>query len=176
MRKVFMFLAALFLAAAPAKAQSDYPSSEIFGGYAYMSSDTGFDRENMHGWGVSFAGNVSEKWGFVAEFSGLYGETQFIATDLDHNVTTFMFGPRYSGRSGAATGFAHVLVGGARIRIENTSATKLALAVGGGVDVNVSDNIAIRAVQADYLPIRSFFDGWTHNLRLQTGVVIKLGQ
>lgn len=44
--------------------------------------------------------------------------------------------------------------------------------VDGGVDINVSKRIVIRAIQADSLPI--FSEGEVfHNLRISAGVVLK---
>jgi hypothetical protein len=180
MRKLTLLLAALFLAALPAKAQSSYPSTEIFGGYSYLSSEF-LERENLHGFGVSFAGNLSENWGFVAETSFHFGKTTiedpfFGQIDLDFKKYLFLFGPRFSKRSDAATAFAHVLVGGAKAKVEDVSGnTRFALAVGGGVDINAGKNFALRAFQIDYIPERSTGQ-WTQNFRAQVGIVFKFGQ
>lgn len=180
MKKLILLSAVLLLASVPAKAQSSHPSTEIFGGYAYASTEL-ITRRNTHGFGVSFAGNLSENWGFVAETSGHYGKEVFnipIIGDVDVNFNKylFLFGPRYSKRGRAATAFGHVLVGGARAKLEDQDGgTGLAVAVGGGVDVNVSKNIAVRVFQVDYVPERSLGD-WTQTFRAQIGIVLKLGQ
>ncbi len=132
----------------------------------------------LHGWGFSAAYNLGPKWGLVSEFSGHYGSASLPLTSftIDLRKYTYLFGPRFSARSDKATGFAHVLLGGASSRIEGTdTGSGFALALGGGVDVNVGKSVAIRVVQADYLPDRSF-GSWTHNFRLQTGIVFKFGQ
>src|SRR4051812_44556436 len=119
MRKLILLVAVLFLAALPTRAQSSYPSTEIFGGYSYLNSKF-IDRENLHGFGVSFAGNLSENWGLVAETSFHFGKARIIddpilgTFDLDFNKYLFLFGPRFSKRGNAGTAFAHVLLGGAR--------------------------------------------------------------
>src|ERR1051325_10457213 len=80
MRKLIMLAAMLFIAAIPARAQGNYPVAEIFGGYSYLSFDTGgvsngdiedfFDnREGFHGVGFSVAGNFSKHFGIVGDFS-----------------------------------------------------------------------------------------------------------
>lgn len=52
------------------------------------------------------------------------------------------------------------------------SQSKFAFALGGGLDVNVSDRIAVRVVHADYLRTR-FLDERQNILRLSFGVVLK---
>ncbi|HVF90942.1 MAG TPA: outer membrane beta-barrel protein [Blastocatellia bacterium] len=175
MRKMLMFAAVILAAAISVRAQDGYPTNEIFGGYSYLSSETGFDRDSLHGWGLGFSVNPSSRWGVIAEFSGHYGKTELSGSKFDISTTTFLFGPRVSARGKTATAFGHVLLGGAKSRFEGSSLnTRFAMAVGGGVDVNLSRRFALRAVQADYLPIRA--DGeWQHNLRLQSGLVFRFG-
>jgi opacity protein-like surface antigen len=172
MRKLLMLVAVLFVAAIPASAQDDYPSAEIFGGYAYLNADALGDRESFHGWGLSFAGNLGPRFGLVGEFSGHYGEVNIAAVDLDVSAYTYLFGPRVSARSDKATVFGHILVGGATVKVEGISGTDFAMAIGGGVDVNASKNFAVR-FQVDYLPV--FADDTSHNFRFMTGIVFKVG-
>ncbi len=169
MRKLLLLVAVLFISALPASAQ-DYPSAEIFGGYAYVSADVVLDRENLHGFGLGFAGNLGPRFGLVAEFGGYYGQ---LADVVDLSAYTYLFGPRVYARGEAATGFAHILLGGATVKVEDISDTDFALAVGGGVDVNAGKSIAVR-FQADYIPV--FATGETlHNFRFMTGIVFKIG-
>lgn len=180
MKKLILLSAVLFLTSVQAKAQSSYPSTEIFGGYSYASTEL-ITRRNTHGFGASFAGNLSENWGFVGEISGHYGKEDFNVpflgdVELNFNKFIFLAGPRYSKRSNAATAFAHVLVGGARAKVESQEGgTGLAVAVGGGVDVNVSKSFAVRAFQVDYIPERSLGQ-WSQTFRAQFGIVFKFGQ
>jgi hypothetical protein len=172
-----MFSAVLFVVSIPAGAQTqDYPTAEVFGGYSYLNTKF-VDRESLHGWGFSAAYNLGPKWGLVSEFSGHYGNADLgIFGKVDLTKYTFLFGPRFSARSDAATAFGHVLLGGANSKVEGVNTgTGFALALGGGVDVNIGKSVAIRVVQFDYLPDRSFGD-WTHNARVQTGIVFKFGQ
>lgn len=177
MRRLIMFAAAALLALSiPVGAQDDYPTNEIFGGYSFLSSEVGFDRDSRHGWGVSFSFNPSSRWGLITDISGHYGTTRVLDTEFDISTTTFLFGPRVSARGKSATAFGHALLGGAGSKIEGSSlGTKFAMALGGGVDINLSRRFAFRPLQADYLPIRSNGE-WLHNVRLQTGIVIKFGQ
>ena len=179
MRRLILFVGVLMGAAIPAQAQSSYPTTEIFGGYSYLSAEpAGGERTGMHGWGFSFAGNFGSRWGGVAEFSGHYGDAEFSdptgTITFDASVYTFLFGPRISARSGAGTAFGHILVGGANLRIGGGSRTDFAMAVGGGIDVNAGDHIAIRVAQVDYLPNR-LGGQWNSDVRFQAGLVLKLG-
>ena len=136
MRRFFLPAAVLLVASIPAKAQ-DHPSFEIFGGYSYLNT-TLFDnpRNSLHGWGVSVAGNLSPKWGLVAEFSGHNGQPRLpgatFRTDL--KKYTYLFGPRFSARTDKATAFGHVLVGGATSKVNGVSrGPGFALGLGGGL-------------------------------------------
>jgi opacity protein-like surface antigen len=195
MKRLLMFLAVMLLAAIPASAQSDYPSAEIFGGYSYLSADTGavedediedfFDnREGVHGVGFSVAANLSRNFGVVGDFSYHWRNLdQFGIGDIKLSTLFFLFGPRVYARSDRVTGFAHALVGGVRAKADfnfpgfsaSESQTDFAMGFGGGVDVNITSGLAVRLFQADYIPVRS--DGrWLHNLRAQVGLTLKLGQ
>lgn len=173
MRKLLMLTAVIFVVSLPAKAQSqDYPNAEVFAGYSYLNTKF-VDRDSLHGWGFSIAYNLSPQWGLVSEFSGHYGNASFLGTSVDLKKHTFLFGPRFSARSDSATAFGHVLLGGANSKISGIdTGTGFALAVGGGVDVNVGKKFAVRLMQVDYLPERSF-GSWTQNFRAQAGVVFK---
>ena len=198
MRKFILPLAVLFLAAIPAKAQDEYPTVEIFGGYSYLSVDVGADfedddfdideREGFHGFGISIAGNISKSFGIVGDFSYNRKSISDIAGfDANANITLFLFGPRFTARGDKVDGFVHALVGGARQRItievpgEDFNAiteTDLALGFGGGVDIKANDILAVRLFQLDYIPIRSedpftTDKRWTHNFRFQIGAVFR---
>lgn len=190
MRKLFMFLAVLLLAASSTQAQESYPKVEIYGGYSFLNSNQFPDRENLNspGFGASIAGNVTKNFGLVAEVSGNYGQATLpglvpgvTVPEFDTDVHTFLFGPRVTSRSTGFDVFGHVLFGGARTKVERfESDTDFAMAVGGGLDINVSKPIAVRIFQVDYLPIKSdrnLFrnEDWSHNVRFQIGVVFRFG-
>jgi opacity protein-like surface antigen len=193
LKKLTMLAAVLMAAAAPSYAQGAYPTAEIFGGYSYLniegSDELNVDRQGLHGFGVSAAGNLTRHFGIVADFSyNLKNNIEVGAFDVDVRAFYYLFGPRFSARTDTATVFGHVLVGGVRARTDvflrgSTFAEEtdndLALGVGGGVDLNANRSIAIRVFQVDYLPTRTtdvFGDKkWTNNFRAQAGIVIKFG-
>jgi opacity protein-like surface antigen len=106
---------------------------------------------------------------------------------LDSRAHTFLFGPRLSFRQNPrVTPFAHALVGGTRASVRGTipttvgnitaevNETAFSATFGGGLDVKLTDGLAWRVIQADYLLTR--FDGSTqNNARFSTGLVLRFG-
>jgi len=173
-----------------AMAQSDFPKAEVFGGYSYFRANPlGM---NLHGWNASVTGNVTRYFGIEGDFSGHYGSPNvygFTVPFVDVHSHAFMGGPKLSFRGGSATAFAHFLIGGANAGTSafnvSVSNTALAAAIGGGVDLNMNESIAIRVIQADYLMTRHdtspqvFMSGFKerqNNFRFSAGIVFKLGK
>lgn len=184
MRKLF-FLAALMLVL-PLMAQAqDAPKAEIFGGYSYLRADDDDDGLDLHGWNASAAINFAKWAGIVADFSGHYGDFTYApGLKADSSAYLFLVGPRFTYRKHKVLEpFGHVLLGAARSHVTTfTTLGKLkvndsafALAVGGGLDAKVHDNLAIRLFQTDYVLTR-FNDDSQHNFRLSTGLVLRLGE
>jgi len=192
MKKLLFISGVILLCTAPARAQSDYPKAEVFGGYSYFSADIKisdpFDtsgdpffqqREGFHGFAVSGAANLSRSFGVVADFSYHRKEFEVFGPNIRFTTFNFLFGPRVTARGHRVEAFAHGLVGGVRREIQDVgSSVDFALGAGGGVDVKVARNVAIRLFQADYIPFRDRdpFTGdkeWRHNLRVSTGVTFR---
>lgn len=170
MRKVLLIVVSTLVFSFAAAAQ-DTPAAEFFGGYSYARVDASPASDiNLHGWNASLAGNVNRWLGFVGDFSGHYGSP----SGVDVNNHTFMFGPRVTGRSETATPFVHALFGGARASALGSSETAFAMALGGGVDINASERVAVRIIQADYVMTR-FSSVTQNNIRLSFGIVFKVG-
>jgi opacity protein-like surface antigen len=168
-------------------AAENTPKAEAFGGYSYFrASDP--TTINLNGWNASITGNLTSWFGVVGDFSGHYGSPSIFGFGVpltDANQYSYLFGPRLSYRgSDRFTPFGHFLVGVSRASAGTSrgfrgfdaslSDTALAAALGGGVDIKMTDSIAIRAVQADYLMTR-FLDDRQDNLRLSFGVVFRFG-
>lgn len=182
MRK-FMWLLALGLFLALPGSGQDTPKLEIFSGGGFARADVGGADLNLYGWNGAVTENLNSWFGGTADFSGFYGrQTQPGTPPVEVNVSahTFMFGPRFTFRkAGAFTPFAHALLGGIRasqgyIGISQ-DATKFAAAFGGGIDIKVHKNVAIRVVQAEYL-VTPFFGLRQDNIRLTAGVVLRFGK
>ena len=193
MRKFFLIAGfALLLFPLTAFGQST-PKVELFGGYSYLRADgDGDPASNLHGWNASIAGNVNHWLGLVADFSGHYGsETVTVGSargNVDGRFHSFLFGPRVSARKNdKVTPFFHALFGASHAKANGTftsgastinvsdSDSAFAMALGGGMDVKLSDAVAVRLIQADYLMTR--FGGSTqNNARLSFGLVLRLGK
>ena len=169
MKRLLIISAVLLLLTVPAWGQ-DYPRMEVFGGFSYLNSDAG-TRENFFGWQASISANFNENVGFTLDSGGQY-KSVFGITVQGYE---FLLGPRYIVRGERFTGFAHALVGLEYVRVSGFSDTAFAMGFGGGMDVNASDRIAIRAFQLDYIPVRSS-GVWSHDARVGAGIVFKFMQ
>lgn len=177
MKKIVIVLCLVMAASLSAAAQEETPKVEVFGGYSYAGSNT-------HGWDASIAGNVNKWFGLVGDFSGQYTNTKEVDFREKIRTHSFLFGPQLSVRKNKrVTPFVRALFGVAYI---DTNATEegqtflfndksFSMALGGGLDVRVSRNVAVRAFQADY--VRTKFFGQTQNKgRLSFGIVFRIGQ
>ena len=169
-------LISLMLLSLLAQAQ-ETPKAELFGGYSYAGTGSnGFD--------ASVAGNLNNWFGLVADFSGQY--SRFDDQGLTEKIRnhSFLFGPQFSlRRSKRVVPFVHALFGVSHLKTETNefgpllsfSDTTFGMALGGGLDVGVSDHLAIRVFQADYLRT-SFFDSTQSKGRISVGIVLRLGR
>lgn len=190
-RLLFLFSAPLLLAVS-VHAQSDYPKAEVYAGYSHFSFDvhvnnpfdTGSNpfieqREGLHGVGFSGAANLTKNFGLVADFSYHKKEFEVFGPNIKFSTFNFLFGPRFTARGKRFEGFAHALVGGIQRKVEGfDSQVDFALGAGGGVDVKVGKNFAIRLAQVDYIPFRDrdLFTGekeWRNNVRVGAGVTFR---
>ena len=87
------------------------------------------------------------------------------------------FGPRINlGRRSKATPFAHILFGAGRTIVDSPQ-NAFAMSAGGGVDFKVSEQFAIRPLQAEYF-LTKFTDGASNrqnDFRYSAGVVFRFG-
>ncbi len=186
-KRAVLMVCLLFTLASAASAQ-EYPKGEIFGGYSYLRLNDSF---NFNGWQASVTGNVSPWFGVEADVSGHYGSTlssilpflPFLSVPTsflpgwDVNVHSFQFGPKVSIRkSYTAVPFVHFLAGVSRIRTSypffSTQYTDFSMSAGGGLDLRLTDTLAIRAAQADYL-MTTFGGRRSNNVRFSFGIVYR---
>ena len=173
--KILYSIAIVFVLSHAAKAQ-DVPKAEVLGAYSWAGG-------NFHGWNTSVAGNITKRFGIVADFSGHYGSDRDGPLLIHQDAHSFLFGPRFSFRGTRLTPFVYGLVGATRFHESaiisgqklSHSDTGFSSALGGGLDVKVNDRVAIRAFQLDYF--RPNFFGEAHNRgRLAVGVVLHVGK
>lgn len=182
MRKLLL-VAMLLLGFSVMAVAQDTPVAEIFGGYSYVRPDVDDeDTLNLNGWNASVAFPGNKYLGFVMDFGGAYGSLEDDADEeVNVRVHTIMFGPEFAVRMGKVKPFAHALFGYARMTAKSFQEVQLmrennfAYALGGGIDINLTNMVAVRPVQVDYLAIKSQGD-MTHNFRYSAGVVLKLGK
>lgn len=189
-------LTVVFLMGAVPAAAQDFPPLELYGGFTFSRVEDVFgDRDNALGFQFEFSRNFNEWFGLVTEFSGVWGDLQTVTGTSPFGETltqsgtyrqfSVLSGPRFSRRMDRITLFAHALSGFTqqRVKIRVTSATitdppaqsvefnAFAAALGGGLDVKVSDLVSWRVVQADYLPT-NLVSRWQQNVRATTGIVL----
>jgi len=175
MKRVTLVAVCLLFISAIAVA-ADAPKAEVFGGYSYLHCDKNSfgDTCNLNGWDASVAFNAAKYFGIVADFGGTYGTV----TDRDVKVYSFLFGPKFAVRKNKVTPFAQALFGVANLKQSEAtwslSENDFAMALGGGLDINVSKKIAVRAAQAEYVMTRSSGEAFNH-FRYSAGIVFKLG-
>jgi hypothetical protein len=151
------------LVAVPSQGQDDsYPRVEFFAG----PSAAYIHRHGFAGVQMSITGNFRRSVGLSGDLgiqSAIFGETTY----------QILFGPRFFKRGSNVTGFLHALSGIVFPRGGQDPAFTTGL--GGGMDVRVGSRVAIRLLQADYLPTRSS-GRWFHNGRAALGVVFAFGR
>lgn len=195
MRKITVLLLVVFCGAL-AIAQ-DAPKVEVFGGYQYTSVDTkGFaDRLSFNGWDADIAFHATKNVSIVGDISGAYKSETAVIPGVGEvtgklRLYNYLFGPRFSFDSGKVTPFAealfgvgHASVGGSVTGLGSGSvgSNGFAMALGGGLDVNVNQNFAVRVAKFDYILNHVSADGFgltgtsenLNNFRLATGVVFR---
>lgn len=173
-----------------------YPKAEVFGGFSLSSAaissvdpTTGLPvslRENFMGWQASANGNLTHNLAIVGDFGGQYKTV----AGIPMNSYQFLFGPRIMFRRQRVTPFVHAMFGAVRegvgsmtlsilgtsITTPAVSSTGLGMGMGGGLDVNLSDRLALRVPQFDWTPMH-VGGVWEKNvIRIGIGLVFKAGE
>jgi hypothetical protein len=163
MRKVMLLLGLLLLVSRSASAQ-DLARFDVFGGYDYTNThSSNGDTSNYNGGSVQVAGYISNWMGLVGDI-GRSTSNGYTDTSGVHNVATnsmihYFFGPRFRFGSGRFTPFIDILVGGVQrsALIASNGATlvgsqsSFGISAGGGLDVKLTQHIAIRPIDVALL-------------------------
>jgi opacity protein-like surface antigen len=185
-----LFVLAMLLALPILASAQELPRSEIFGGYSYMRLDADNQTDqDLNGFNLSYTYNFNSFLGATAEFSAFFGTTQVASglttTTVDQDNYFYLFGPKFTFRGNERfTPFAHVLLGAVTQDVNSqvvtgvatTNNTQFAMALGGGLDVSVTERISLRAIQADYVLTRLVANTNQNNIRASAGFVLKLGE
>jgi hypothetical protein len=177
--KLSTYALIIFLLSSAAKAQSRLPGIEVFGGYSHLSlssSGLGFEnRTQMNGFDVAVTlPHIYQGLGITADASGNY------STTLEQY--NYFIGPQYKWEFSRFNFIAHVLYGRAQTRVRQPGSTftepsdrQRSIALGGEVDVPISDRFSVRAVQADYLAASAFGSN-RNSFRISTGLIFRFGK
>jgi len=162
LRNLLLMFGLLVLAAMalPARAQDQ---AELFGGFSYLrfNSPPGV---NQNGWQLGGQYKFRDWVGGVADFAGNYGSGA--------STYTYLFGPQISMPSSRVSPFGHLLLGGAHFGAGRIGESSFSMALGGGIDVHITDQVFWRAAQLDYL-LTEFGGASQNNFRFSTGVVFR---
>jgi opacity protein-like surface antigen len=204
MHKLFLSVLLVICCVSLVPAQSNKSSrAEFFAGYSVLRTKyeieqtDSFDpvivffdgKQTAKGFNVSGTGYLSKGFGITGDFSGHFKTNRPGNIETKIRVFNVLGGPQYKFRNNspvspyvrALAGVAHTRARLAYLNVTDTaSSTDFALAIGGGLDVRISDRIDLRVFQADYNPIflrrgNEFGFGRTRadNVRFSFGVVFK---
>jgi len=155
MKKLLVAIALAGLFCVPAFAQ-DVPKAEVYGGFQFLIDDP-----QPMGFTGAVEFNLNEKVGIVGQFGLL----------RKYGISTYEFvgGPRFGYRGDKVRVFFHALAGG----FNTPYKTYFVVSPGGGLDININKNVAIRAAQVDALMF--FQDDFEMDLQYSGGIVFKIG-
>lgn len=158
--------------------------SIIVSGAVLLSSYYVFRFPHFSRFDASITGNVNDWFGLVADVGGQYTRLEDQGFTEKIRTRSFLFGPRFSlRRNNRVVPFAHALFGVSQVETETNefgpplsfSDRSFGMAFGGGLDIEVNEMFAIRAIQADYLQTR-FFGGRQNKGRISVGIVLRFGR
>jgi opacity protein-like surface antigen len=182
--------------ATPARAQ-DTPRGDVSAGYQAIMLTGDVDETLTKGWYADAAVNLTPLLGIVFEVGGAYKSISesltfqgvTVSATADVSVHEFMGGLRLNAHPGpTVTPFGQVLFGAVRgsadasistsgfpedfsFESDALSSTELALQVGGGADIGLSDGIGIRGGM-DYLRVFVEDEG-LNAFRFRAGIVFR---
>lgn len=193
--KRFMFVATFSLVFCALVSAEDVPKAEVFGGFSYLRVSIPYLENdfNFNGWNASLAVNANSWFAVVADINGHYNTSPEFGFNFNTKAHSFLFGPQFSiRRNNKVTPFINALFGFSHLSQTVTpvlifgptsgSWNDFAMGIGGGLNINVNQTIAIRLFQADYFLLRDNggdSQSTTNNLgsfRFSTGLVFKLGK
>jgi outer membrane protein with beta-barrel domain len=182
MRKSVLILGVCFAFAAGAYAQESpaTPVAEVGFDYSFFRVHSGPDAANMNeNGGTGYVEyNLNRTLGLLGDI-GAYNNSTFNQTTM-----TYLFGPRFNLRKSRFTPYVQFLFGGAHAWSNTaqftTNQNAFAAAFGGGLDVALTNHIALKPIQVEYLMTQ--LPGQTestnniqNNLRYSAGLVFRFG-
>jgi len=191
--KSTIWMAALVAVAGTTMAQENVvtPKIEVGLNYSYSRVNPGgsLGSYNTNGGSGYVEYNFNKSLGLVADLGGNYAGT-VNGVALNNTTFEYLFGPRFNFRHSRFTPYVQALFGGERYSNGlNPSATdprlftsqnNFAAAFGGGLDVALTNHIAVKPFQVEYLltqisPQAMNTNFVQNNLRYSAGVVFRFG-
>lgn len=174
MKRSLWIAPAILLACITAQAQ-ETPEWQFSGGYSSLFANVGNNSFTMNGGGGAIEQNVKDWFGARLEINAWGGDTNGVHV----TAQTYTFGPVFSlHRYQRITPFAHINIGAIHASTGflgiSQSATKFALAPGGGVDLGLNPYLAVR-LQGDYLA-SYFLNTRQDNFQFSAGLVFRYGR
>jgi opacity protein-like surface antigen len=155
------------------------PKYEVGLNYSWLhvnSANNDYQRTGNGGSGY-FEYNLNKTVGVVADFGG-YANTR---KSIDDKLLTYMFGPRFNWRHSRLTPYVQFLFGGGYVWSGPASTTQnaFATAAGGGLDYQLTDHIAFKPIQVEYVMTQidssRGFGSHQNDVRYSGGVVFRFG-
>lgn len=195
--RLFVVAATLSLISPAFSYGQEHDDFEVFGGFSAFHVGVDDDFLDNSTWGY---GGVGELAWFVTEWLGIAGEVAyhqyspdippniFISGSINVSQTTFLAGLRFRYKNSSRfvpSGRVMMGAGHATASVRLTprlswelppfdfveSDNSFTVALGGSLDINVSDRIAIRAIQPDIL-ITNYGDS-SADIRISTGLLVR---
>ena len=209
MRKLSVLAMLLVVAGTFAAAQDDFPKAELTPEFEYIHvsppfGNVGNQSFNCLGGGGTFQYNFTKLIGIAGDLdyckmTNLGSKFNASGANVNANMFTYLFGPRFTLRRGKFEPFGEVFFGGDHLSLtckagagvcaglfgSGTNWNAFAMTVGGGFDVKLNKRLSLRAVDAQYMYTR-FGNGCTagvcpagnqsqNSFRMTTGLVIGWG-
>jgi hypothetical protein len=183
MRQYTFIAAILFLSGTFVQAQEEStPVVEVGVNYSFVhrNNEQFTNSYGENGGSGYFAYNLNRTFGLVADLGG------YDSGNYNRQTFSYMFGPRLNLRKSRVVPYVQFLFGGAYewgfMNSTGISTTQngFATAAGGGIDVNITQHIAVKPVQVEYfmtqLPqLASNLNSAQNNLRYSAGLVFRFG-
>src|SRR5215470_4131129 len=177
--RAILFTAILSLPVlAMAQSEINEPATRgtVFGGYSLLHTNNslgsglgslggGFGSSNLNGWEGQGTFNFNRHFGVTADFSGNSHQLLGFSVGAQQHMYEFLFGPTVTTYFGKSSVFGHALFGAAHSSLSAGASVPIigglsaplsrgnafAMAFGGGVDIGLTHNFAIRAAQIDFV-------------------------
>jgi hypothetical protein len=166
---------------------------EVFGGYSFAVADVReyykstpilFTFRNqyvfLNGWEASVTENANHWFGGTLQLTGHFASPVALGTKNDERMFSIMYGPRFSRRRDRGALYGHILFGAAHTSVTvspgpHASDTDFAVAVGGGLDLNLRSKVAVRVLQLQYSPTNPV-GARNRTFQASAGLVFYLGK